>query len=65
MNPYDDSEFYEEQLQSEREYADSETARADEAERLLTEMAHAFREAAIDAYAAFRAKEPTLREVVG
>ncbi len=63
-DPNDDAAFYADMLQAERDHADEETARADEAERLLSEMAHAFREAATDAFAAFKAKEPGIEVVL-
>ena len=59
MNGYDPYEYdYDSELADALAMAESEGDRADEAERLLSEMAHAFRDAAPDAFAAFRAKEP-------
>ena len=42
-----------------------ETERADEAERLLSEMAHAFFERDRAAYAAFVISEPSVIDVIG
>lgn len=63
-DPNDDAEYYADMLQAEQEFTDEESARADEAERLLSEMAHAFREADKDAFEAFRAEEPGIEVVL-
>lgn len=67
MNGYDpdyDGDYYAEKMQEERERAESEEARADELERLLTECAHALKAASLGAYQEFVTSEPSMLDYV-
>jgi len=66
IDPWDGPDMV---LKTDYDYAldewERETGRADEAERVAEQMAHAFKEADPDGYAAFCESEPNAYDVTG
>lgn len=66
MNPYEEPDMVlKDDYDTALDELDRANERADEAERLLSEMAHAFRERDSACYAAFVISEPSVIDHVG